>query len=191
MRPIHCLVAFVFVSTSPLTTVGCSSSASPEEDKKESSSASSTSASASEEASSSFCSSYCDKVAECDSSSDAQTCAETCNTQIRNALGKMRSDVVEDTKACWQKSDCRMVLSGHRLGDCLNESIIGVAPTETAKSFCDQLGASFRKCDSGLDYAKCLSSMKAFGDDTLEQAKKCTDKACKSITSCVDATLSS
>ena len=137
----------------------------------------------------SFCTSYCEKVSSCDSSSDLQTCSETCEETVSQTFEKVRGDVVGEVRACWEASDCRMVLSGERLGGCVDEASVSVAPSASAKSFCSQLGGALGKCDIGLDTAQCLEAVKVYSDEAIAKAKQCTTKSCSMIMNCVDATL--
>lgn len=137
----------------------------------------------------SFCQTYCEKVNSCDSSSDVQTCSESCEETISQTLDKVRSDVVGEVKACWDGSDCRQVLTGDRLGECVDEAAVSVAPTAVAKAFCGSLAESLEKCDSSIDRAQCIETAKVYSDETIAKAKQCTTKSCSTIMNCVNATL--
>ena len=136
-----------------------------------------------------FCETYCEKFNACDSSSDVQTCSESCEETISQTLDKVRTDVIGEIKACWNGSDCRQVLSGDRLAECVDEAAVSVAPTAAAKAFCGSLAESLEKCDSGIDRAQCIETTKVYSDETIAKAKKCTTKSCSMIMDCVNATL--
>ena len=137
----------------------------------------------------SFCEAYCEKIASCDSTSDVQTCSETCADSISTATSKLRSEVVSEIRSCWDGSDCRQVLGGERLGECVDEAAVIASPNAKTKELCDALGGALVKCDSALDRAKCLEATKVYSDDRLDQAMKCTTKSCSAIMDCIDATL--
>jgi len=177
MRPIILSVAVV---TSVLALTACSSGGGSSEQSTSNLNASNTT---------SFCTSYCEKVSSCDSSNDLQTCSESCEDTIRQTFDKARSDVVDGIRTCWDASDCRMILSGARLGECVDEASVSVAPTASAKAFCGELAGALEKCDSLLDYADCLATVKVYSDETIAKAKKCTTKSCSTIMTCVEATL--
>ncbi|HVH46240.1 MAG TPA: hypothetical protein VM925_28055 [Labilithrix sp.] len=179
MRP-TVIVAFVFATASIVT--GCSSSSA----EKGATGSSSAAAAASGDA---FCETYCQKINSCDSSSDVQTCTATCSDTLDSTIDKLRSDVLAGVQACWDKSDCRQVLGGERLIDCVDETAVSTTPSAAAKSFCDALAAGLDKCDAGIDRADCLETSKVYSDEALEQAAKCTSKSCSTIMDCVNATL--
>lgn len=178
MRPI----LFVSVVATLVSAVlGCSSGSEAQ--------AEGTSSSASATNADSFCESYCTKINECDSSSDLQTCTETCGDSLESTVRKLRADLMTEVQSCWEASDCRKVLGGDRLGDCVDEAAVSAAPNANAKAFCDDLGESLAKCDLTVDRARCLDTVKVFGDDAVAQATKCTTKSCATIMGCVDASL--
>jgi hypothetical protein len=177
MRSTVLATALALVS---LPAMGCSS-------ETASASSSTTAAAAAEPGS--FCDAYCQKRSECDRSEDLQTCTESCSTKLSSPIAKLRADVTSEAIRCWRGSDCRQVLGGNRLEECVDEAAVSASPSPAAKSFCDALGDGLSKCDSGLDRADCLSATKVYSDATIEQAKKCTTKSCSTIMDCVNATL--
>jgi hypothetical protein len=178
MRPI---VIAIVVAAAVSAIAGCST-------ESDTATASSSAAAASAVAGS-FCESYCRKINECDSSSDVQTCTETCDDSVTSTLEKLRPEITTEVRTCWDRSDCRQVLAGERLRECVEEAAVSTAPNASAKSFCDAFAAGLDKCDARIDRANCLALTKVYNDATLEQAKKCTSKSCSAIVNCVDATL--
>jgi hypothetical protein len=134
-----------------------------------------------------FCAAYCGRRAECDRDVDKQTCERTCENDADDTVGKLRGDVMESTRACYSGSDCKAVLSGNRLVECIDEAAVSVAPGDSAKRFCDSLIDAGRRCDVTFDRAKCLGLFKLYSDKVLDAATKCTSKSCSAIPSCVDA----
>lgn len=137
-----------------------------------------------------FCTTYCKKSNECDSDLDQQTCEKKCEDAF-TPLRTLRSDIVESAQKCFASSDCKKVLAGDRLADCVDEAELDVTPSTAAKELCDALEKSTDRCssDSAVDHVKCLGAMKSYGDAALADAKTCADKACDAIWDCVDATL--
>lgn len=160
---------------------GCSSGDAP--------SSASSSAATAVSSTESFCEAYCTKTSACDSSNDVQTCTAECTDTINTTINKLRTDLVGEIRSCWDASDCRQVLSGTRLGDCVDEATVSAAPQASAKAFCDSLNSGLQKCDSGLDRADCLEFAKVYSDESLQRASKCASKACSAIMDCVNATL--
>jgi len=104
-------------------------------------------------------------------------------------MGKLRPDVMESARACYGGSDCKDVLSGKRLSECVDEAAVSVAPSDSTKRFCDALIEGGRRCDVSFDRAKCLGGMKLFSDETMGAATKCTQKSCSAMGDCLDAEL--
>lgn len=138
----------------------------------------------------SFCSSYCGRQAECDSSVDVDTCSVECEDATSSAFRRFRSDVIEPTRECFVTSDCRSVLSGDRLAECLEESALMVSPGSAAQAFCDAFGKALAQCDYVMSRADCLSATRWYGDEALARANACLEKSCSSMLACVDAELS-
>lgn len=135
----------------------------------------------------SLCATFCARNAACDSKLDEQTCNTTCDDKL-GGMKKVRADLLGAARECFEASDCREVLGGDRLAECIAESAVSVAPTAAGKKFCDDLIASQDKCgDMEIDRAKCLSFSKTFSDTTLSKASTCTSKSCAQIMPCVDA----
>lgn len=175
----HTLIAFALVFTS-VSAIACSSETAGSSPSSDTVAAAATPGS--------FCEAFCQKISSCDTSEDLQTCTESCEGKIGSAIQKLRSDVASETMTCWEKSDCRKVLDGDRLGECLEEATVSASPSPAAKAFCDALANGLGKCDSGLDRAQCLTTAKVYSEETIEQAKKCSTKTCSNILPCVDAT---
>ena len=171
----------IAASASLFTLTGCSGSASHDAPGGSASAASSAD-------SSSFCDSYCTKNATCDSRLDAQTCRTKCDDEVSTSLKRHRSDVVAGAARCFEASDCRQILGGSQLGECMKEAAVSVAPAQTVKDFCDGLGKAFDRCDSHIDRADCLGSMKTYSDSTLAHGTSCLEKSCSQMASCVSAT---
>lgn len=137
----------------------------------------------------SFCSAYCGRHAECDSSVDLQTCETECEDATATSFKRLRSDVIEPTRECFVASDCKSILSGNRLAECIEESAVSVSPSAAAKSFCNAFASAADRCDASVDRAKCLRLAAIYGDEALAAAEKCTEKSCSTMGSCVDAEL--
>ena len=163
-----------------LALIGCSSGTSAQ-------SGTTSSAAASSADSASFCDSYCARLSTCDSQIDAQTCASKCENETSTTLKKRRSDVIADAQACFATSDCRQVLSGARLSECVTEAAVSLAPTQPTKDFCDGLVKAFEHCDVSFDRAECLSAMKTYSDPTLAEGQGCLPKSCAQLPDCISA----
>lgn len=138
----------------------------------------------------SFCDVFCGRFSDCDSSSDLETCVATCTDEVAPTIDKVRPEVVTDVRKCWAGADCREVLSGFdHFGACIDEAAAVTSPGEKTKTFCDVLGESLSKCDSGLDRAECLEAVKVYSDERIDVAGKCVAKSCSAIMPCVEATL--
>lgn len=149
----------------------------------------SSSASVSTSGTASFCASYCDHWSACDSSIDKDTCSTECEDAASSTFRRLRSDIVEPTKTCFMSSDCKSILSGNALSDCVEEAAVSVAPSAAAKSFCDAFAGAAGRCDASIDRADCLNAAKIYGDETLEAAKACTEKSCSQMGTCIKAEL--
>lgn len=137
----------------------------------------------------SFCSSYCGRHAECDSSVDVQTCETECEDATATSFKRLRADVIEPTRTCFVESDCKSILSGKRLSECIEEAAVSVSPSAAAKSFCDAFASAAGRCDASVDRAKCLRLASIYSDETLGDAEKCTEKSCGTMGACIDAEL--
>jgi len=139
----------------------------------------------------SFCAGFCERKSACDSTIDEQTCLTSCDDSIRTDMRRLRNDIVEPARACFVASDCRQVLSGERLGECLAEAAVSVAPSVGSRAFCDGFLGAIDRCggDRVLDRASCLRATARFSDETLAAARACTDKSCTALGPCVEAEL--
>jgi len=138
-----------------------------------------------------FCNGYCKKLVGCDNARDEQTCQNTCKNQNAAIFPKLRVDVLSKVSSCIDQRDCKTVLSSDVIAKCSDEAVASVAPTETAKKFCDQLAATQTKCGGSAEKTQCLNRAKLYNDKALTDASMCTTKACADITKCVDAALGS
>ena len=141
-------------------------------------------------ASDGLCTTYCKKESACDADLDEQTCEKKCEDVV-TPLRTLRADILDSAQKCFESSDCKKVLAGDRLQDCIDEAELDVTPSAAAKDVCDALEKSSDKCsfDTDVDHVKCLTTMKSYSDAALVDAKTCTEKACDAIWDCVDATL--
>jgi hypothetical protein len=138
-----------------------------------------------------FCSGYCKKLVGCDNTKDQQTCENSCKNTNAAVFPKLRSDVLGKVSSCINAKDCKTVLGSDVVGACSAEAVASVAPSETGKRFCDDLGGTDTKCGKTLDKAKCLDRAKLYNDKALTDADLCTKKACSDVDACVDASLGS
>lgn len=135
----------------------------------------------------SFCETYCGRFSACDSRQDADTCATRCANEVERSVERLRADVVASAQECFAASDCREVLSGNRLGECLDEAAVSMAPSEKVNDFCDALDDAATKCDARVTRSKCLAGFKLYSDETLDSATKCTTKSCSQMADCLEA----
>lgn len=166
-----------------LAASGCSSSSDGD-------GASTATSSVSAAEASSFCDSYCKKQESCDSRVDVQTCAVRCDDGVTSTLERLRADLVDATRACFEASDCRQVLGGKRLSECIDEAAVSVTPSKAATTFCDALTAAAKECfDVDHPRVACLEQSKTYSDATLAEATKCMAKSCKQRFACESAVL--
>jgi hypothetical protein len=95
--------------------------------------------------------------------SDVQTCTAECEdatTTTTTTLQRLRHDVVEPTRECFVASDCRQVLTGDRLEECLEQAAVSVSPTAAAKEFCSAFASAAADCDASVDRADCRDAVK-------------------------------
>lgn len=138
-----------------------------------------------------FCGALCKRHSDCDSSTDLDTCTRKCQDALDDDAKKFRADIMKSAQTCVTKADCKTILAGDGLDDCVGEALLEVTPSDKAKALCTALEASDDKCssDTTIDHVKCLDTMKQYNDATLEDAKACVDKACNAVWDCVNATL--
>jgi hypothetical protein len=137
-----------------------------------------------------FCHQSCARVGTCDTTKDVDTCSSECSNNLASVFPKLRGDFVDNVEQCWQQEDCRTVLeSSSAFSSCVDEAEASLAPSTSGTSFCDGLDASWKKCGTALDRAKCLGLVKQYDDDALGEAAGCLDKGCVDIDACINAAL--
>ncbi|HEY0709574.1 MAG TPA: hypothetical protein VGG33_22375 [Polyangia bacterium] len=139
-----------------------------------------------------FCTSLCTRQNSCDSTRDVQTCTNQCKNNLAVSFPKLRGEVVNMVSTCTTQKDCKTILLAADvvLDTCSREAAASLAPTATATSFCDAVIAAQNKCTmTAVDRAACLELAKRANDPALEEAKKCSTKACADIVPCLDAAL--
>ncbi len=136
-----------------------------------------------------FCAGFCKKLVGCDNTKDEQTCENTCKNTNAAVFPKLRADVLGKVSSCINSKDCKTVLGSDVVTTCSAEAVASVAPSETGRRFCDDLGSTNTKCGKTLDKAKCLDRAKLYNDKALTDADLCTKKACADVDVCVDASL--
>lgn len=134
-----------------------------------------------------LCKPLCTRTSSCNADVDQETCLAHCENKLE--VDGKRADFVNGVVACWNTLDCREVLSSSGLSDCVEEAAAAIAPSDAAKSFCSDLEASLSKCEATLAKATCLDLTKIYADVTIEQARKCTEKSCANLLTCISATL--
>ncbi len=179
--PLAASLSLLLLSLSSFALTGCSSGTTPQ--------ATGSSTAAASAASTSFCESYCTKWSTCDSHIDSETCNAKCEDGTSSSLKRIRPEIVSDAQACFESSDCRSVLSGKRLEECIDEAAVSVAPLQPVKDFCDGLIDALERCDVDLGRADCLATMKTYSDATLAEGSSCFPKSCKQMPDCVFAVL--
>jgi len=166
-----------------LAVAGCSSSSDGD-------GASTATSSVSAAEASSFCDAYCEKEASCDRSIDVQTCTIRCADDVTSTLGRLRPDLVDGARTCFEASDCRAVLETKRLSQCIDETAVSLTPSKGVIAFCDAYVAAVKEClDIDVARATCASQSKLFSDATLAEATKCMAKSCKQRFQCESAVL--
>lgn len=137
----------------------------------------------------SYCNSYCARISACDSTTDVQTCHNAC-VNANGTLNKVRGDVITSVEGCFQRKDCRTVLSGKLMDTCVAEAGASIAPSPKSLAFCDSMGASATRCaNPQFNRAACLDFSKIFADPALEEAGGCGQKVCGNVAACVSASL--
>ncbi len=140
--------------------------------------------------SSGLCATFCDRLTTCDTSQDRDTCSATCNDEIGRSLDRMRDDVQTSISACVDALDCKTVLQGDGVGDCVKQAAASVAPSATDKKSCEALVKAEVSCgNDAASVAGCLDNTKIYSDATLNQVLACTKKPCSEIDACLGAAL--
>src|SRR5688572_13962277 len=132
----------------------------------------------------SFCTSLCDRQQSCDKGLDHQTCKNTCTNHNAAVFPKLREDVVGLIVECFGNKDCKTVLQGDVVNTCASEAVASVAPSPSAKTYCEKYSDAKKKCGTTVTTATCLNSAKLYDDDAIGQAQNCNGRPCGEIESC-------
>jgi hypothetical protein len=99
--------------------------------------------------------------------------------------------VSRDIQACVEAKDCKSLLLGTAVPNCIAEAAASVAPTEAAHTFCDAYVDARSKCGGAISSASCLQATKLSSDGSLHAAEKCITKSCDQMVACVTSALGS
>ncbi len=137
----------------------------------------------------SMCQAFCNDNHACDQTIDVQTCQDSCTNGLAVQWGKMRPDFVTSWQSCYHATDCAAKLKGSATNDCIEQELASIAPSSADTSFCSAVKSNATTCGASFSEGDCLNLTKEFDDAALEEAQRCTSKACSAIPGCVEAAL--